>query len=135
MFANELVCVGYQTCAWLTPRITNADPFASTTRVPLTRRPTGADWAAGTWTSIEHTMAMTVATAARRTTLFIRILNPLIGSRQPSGLGSTQHPVRRAHVVVRRGTAASASDRLYVHPKPGDVTGAVVGRETAQHQR
>jgi hypothetical protein len=63
--------VGYQTWAWLTPRITNVDPFASTTRVPFTRNPTGADWAAGTWTSIEHRTASTVMTAARRTTLFI----------------------------------------------------------------
>src|ERR1041384_1585435 len=39
MLANELVWVGYQTCGWLTPRMTNAVPFASVIRVPLTRRP------------------------------------------------------------------------------------------------
>jgi len=31
IFANELVREEYQTCAWLTPRITNVAPFASTT--------------------------------------------------------------------------------------------------------
>ncbi len=42
MSANALVWVGYQTCAWFTPRITNVAPFDSTTRVPSTCRPTAA---------------------------------------------------------------------------------------------
>src|ERR1041384_860951 len=42
MSANALVRFGYQTWAWLTPRITNGVPFASTTRVPSTCRPGAA---------------------------------------------------------------------------------------------
>ena len=40
--ANELVCVGYQVCAWLMPRMTKVCPFASTMFRPLTCRPVAA---------------------------------------------------------------------------------------------
>lgn len=47
MSANEPVWPVYQVCAWLTPRMTNAFPLASTILVPLTRNPTAACAGAG----------------------------------------------------------------------------------------
>ena len=42
MLAKELVWLGNQVCAWLTPRMTKVLPSASTIPVPLTRSPTAA---------------------------------------------------------------------------------------------
>src|SRR5690349_11413373 len=45
--ANELVWLVYHTCGWLTPRMMNVWPLASTMLRPLMCRPTAADagWA------------------------------------------------------------------------------------------
>src|SRR4051812_23999417 len=71
MFANELFWLVNQAYGWLTPRMTNVFPFDSTTRVPLTRSPTGAADAA---CERNNTDAISVSTVARHSRLATGLL-------------------------------------------------------------
>ncbi len=63
MLANELVWLANQVCSWLTPRMTNVWPLASTMLRPLMCSPTAAD-AGWVYTRIVPTTAIKAAANA-----------------------------------------------------------------------
>ncbi len=98
MSANEPVWVAYQVCAWLVPRMTNALPFASRIRVPLTWRPVAA-WAGGTERRNGNRSAASSANLVRMTYLGWGVPGRAEGSSRPAGAlrrpGKERTPGRR----------------------------------------